>query len=74
MEQPSGSTKKQKSENSAAQVEPLTYSVEAFCKAVGVGATTTYKLIKEGKLKTVKIAGRRLIPATEARRLIQEAA
>ena len=51
---------------------PLAYRVNDFCKAVGVGRSTVYKLIDTGQLHTVLIGGRRLIPADEAKRLMQK--
>jgi len=47
------------------------YTVNQFInEVVPIGRTSLYKLIKEGKLKSVLIAGRRIIPATEADRLL----
>jgi excisionase family DNA binding protein len=54
------------------KLEPLAYQVDQFCKIIGIGRTAVYKLIKEGKLKTIYIGGRRLIPRSEALRLVQE--
>jgi excisionase family DNA binding protein len=49
---------------------PRAYGIKAFCSAYGVGRSTVYNLIAEGKLRTVKIAGRRLIPADAAEALL----
>jgi excisionase family DNA binding protein len=46
--------------------------VAQFCKAVGLGKTKFYELVRDGKIKTVVIGGRRLIPAAEAQRLVRE--
>ena len=35
-----------------------------------ISRTSLYKIIKQGKLKTVKIAGRRLVPVDEIEGLI----
>jgi excisionase family DNA binding protein len=51
---------------------PLAYRVAQFCKAVGLGKTKFYELVRDGKIKTVVIGGRRLIPADEAQRLVRE--
>lgn len=51
---------------------PLAYRVKTFCKSVGLGKTKLYELIRDGKIKTVVIGGRRLIPAEEAQRLVRE--
>jgi excisionase family DNA binding protein len=51
----------------------LAYRINDFAKAVGIGRTTIYKLIAEGKIRPIKIAGRVLIPAAEIARLLREA-
>jgi excisionase family DNA binding protein len=51
---------------------PLAYRVAQFCKAVGIRKTKFYELARDGKIKTVIIGGRRLIPADEAQRLVRE--
>jgi len=51
---------------------PLAYRVAQFCKAIGLGKTKFYELVRDGKIKTVVIGGRRLIPADEAQRLVRE--
>jgi excisionase family DNA binding protein len=40
--------------------------------AYGIGRSTIYKLMSEGKLATVKIGGRRLIPRDALEALISE--
>ena len=54
-------------------MRPDTLTIDAFCAADGIGRTNAYELIAAGKIKTVKIAGRRLVPTTEADRLLAEA-
>jgi len=49
--------------------EKLAYRVNEFCKAIGLSRSTFYKLLAEGKIKTVTVGGRRLVPAGEAERL-----
>jgi excisionase family DNA binding protein len=51
---------------------PLAYRVKHFCKSVGLGKTKFYELVRDGKIRTVLIGGRRLIPAVEAQRLVRE--
>ena len=58
----------------ALDVQPLLYRINDFVQVTGLGRSTTYRLIKEGKLRIVKIAGRTLIPADEVTRLIEAAA
>ena len=50
--------------------EPRAYRVNDFIKAFGIGRTSVYRLIKDGKLPSVMIGGRRLIPADAAEALI----
>ena len=52
----------------------LAWRVNLFCEAVGISRTSFYELVKQNKIRTVMIAGRRLVPDTEARRLLTEAA
>lgn len=47
------------------------YRVNEAVAAYGVGRTKLYALMKEGKLKTVKVGGRRLIPAESLEALLQ---
>jgi excisionase family DNA binding protein len=53
--------------------QPLAYRVNEFCSVVGLGRTTVYALIAEGKLATIKIGNRRLIPHEAAVALLEEA-
>lgn len=48
-------------------MDPVTVTVEHARKAIGIGNTTLYKLIGEGKLKTVKVGRRTLVQATAER-------
>jgi excisionase family DNA binding protein len=45
--------------------------VNDFCRRYGIGRSGVYKLLKEGKLPSVVIAGRRLIPRDAAEALLQ---
>jgi predicted site-specific integrase-resolvase len=53
-------------------VDRLGYRIPDYCEAVGISRSSVYELIKNGKLQSVLIAGRRIIPADEARRLMRE--
>jgi len=44
--------------------------VNEFCAAYGISRSTVYKLQAQGKLKTVLVAGRRLIPVDAAEALL----
>ena len=46
-------------------VLPVSYSVEDAAKALGIGRTFVFHLIKEGKLKAVHIGRRTLVPVAE---------
>ena len=48
----------------------LAFRVGEFCDAMRVSRSHVYQLIKQGKLKTVTLGGRRLIPVSEAQRLL----
>jgi excisionase family DNA binding protein len=43
-----------------------------FCDAYGLSRATAYKLMKAGKLRTVFVGGRRLVPVDAAETLIAE--
>jgi hypothetical protein len=45
----------------AAKPEPLTITVQRAKDLSGLGSTTIFALLKEGKLRSVKVEGRRLI-------------
>lgn len=49
----------------------LAYRVDEACAALGIGRSSIYQLVKSGKLKLIKIAGRSLIPRSELERLIK---
>lgn len=51
-------------------IEPDLLSVEEFCRAIGVGRTTTYELIAAREIVPIRIGRRTLIPRTEKDRLI----
>ena len=54
----------------AIQSDPVAYRVNDFLKAIGLGRTKFYALVKQGKIRTVVLGGRRLVPRSEALRLI----
>jgi excisionase family DNA binding protein len=53
-----------------APIERRALRVNDCAKAYGVGRSTVYKLIAEGKLATAKIAGRRVILRDSAEALL----
>jgi excisionase family DNA binding protein len=46
-------------------------SVKEFCGESGLSRSTTYKLIKSNKLRTIKVGKRRLIPVESAEALLR---
>ena len=50
------------SEPKHVQIEKRAYRIDEFCAAYGLGRTKVYELIKSGKLRTVLVDGRRLVP------------
>jgi excisionase family DNA binding protein len=61
-----------KSEIESSETNRLAFRVRCFCESVGIGRTKFYELVRDGKIKTVIIGGRRLVPADEAQRLVRE--
>ena len=51
--------------------DPRAYRVNDFCRLYGIGRSGVYKLLKEGKLPSVVIAGRRLVPRDAAEALLR---
>jgi excisionase family DNA binding protein len=46
------------------------YSMQEGCDALGITRPTMYKLISEGKVRTVMVGRRRLIPVAELDQLL----
>jgi predicted site-specific integrase-resolvase len=51
---------------------PLAYRVKPGCKRLGISEATFFKYKALGKIKTIKIGKRVLIPATEVARILEE--
>lgn len=49
------------------------YSIREVCEMLGIGLTTGWKLVKEGKLVAVKVAGRTVITAASVEALLTPA-
>jgi excisionase family DNA binding protein len=54
-------------------MEPIVTSVNGAAKALSLGRTSIYALIKEGRLETVKMGRRTLVKTDSIRRLIEQA-
>jgi len=52
-------------------IDKRAFRVDEFCEAYGIGRSGVYKLLKEGKLPSVVIAGRRVIPKDAAEALLR---
>jgi excisionase family DNA binding protein len=57
----------------SSEIPIKTLSINDACRALGIGRTAIYRLIGEGRVKAVKLAGRTLIAVSELDRLVQEA-
>lgn len=53
----------------ASQKDRWAYRVSDACLGLGISRTSFYELVKSGEIKTIKIAGRTLVPRTELERL-----
>lgn len=51
-------------------MEPVTISITGAAKALGLGRTTIYALISEGRLDTIKLGRRHLIKTASIKKLI----
>ena len=51
---------------------PLASTIPDTCRRLGIGRTLVYDLIKQGKLRPIKLGTRTLIPESELQRLITE--
>lgn len=56
------------------RVVPQAYSIEGFCAAYSLSRSKVYELISLGKLHSVRVGGRRLIPAEAGEALLRSAA
>jgi excisionase family DNA binding protein len=55
------------------RLEPLTVTVQEARRLTGLGNTTLYRLIGEGKLRTVKVGARTLVIYQSIKALIERA-
>jgi excisionase family DNA binding protein len=54
-------------------LEPVVTSVKDAAKALSLGRTSIYSLIKDGRLETVKLGRRTLIKIESIRNLVDDA-
>lgn len=55
-------------------MEPITVSINSTMSSLNLGRTKIYELIASGKLKTIKVGGRRLVHTDSIRALVGRAA
>lgn len=53
-------------------MEPITISIADAAKALSIGKTSLYRIISEGRLKTVRILGRQLVTVESLKALVGE--
>ncbi len=52
-------------------MEPIAVSVNEAARALSLGRTSVYALIKEGRLEVVKLGRRTLVKTASIRRLVE---
>lgn len=57
--------------NSTEHLRPQAYSVANFSKVYGLSRSTLYEMMSKGQLHSVRVGGRRLIPASEGEKLLK---
>jgi excisionase family DNA binding protein len=50
----------------------ITATIPEFCRVSGLGRSTTYELIDEGQLKSIKVGKRRLIVLASYRQMVAD--
>lgn len=59
-------------EGRVVEVQPILLSVEQASKALSVGRTEVFRLLREQRLRSIKRGRRRLIPRAELDRYVEE--
>lgn len=52
--------------------QPAAMNPEMAAASLGLGRTTTYRLIKEGRLRSIKVGRRRLVTVDEIARFLRD--
>jgi excisionase family DNA binding protein len=52
-------------------MEPIVISIADTAKALGLGRTSIYAMIGDGRLEAIKLGSRRLVTTASIRRLIE---
>lgn len=50
------------------------YSIAELCQTLGIGKTTAYSQIQAGRIKTLKVGRRTIVPATEVAAFLERLA
>jgi predicted DNA-binding transcriptional regulator AlpA len=58
--------------NKNSPTQRLAFRVNEFCHSLGISRTAFYGLVKDKKIRSILVAGRRLVPLSEAERLLGE--
>jgi excisionase family DNA binding protein len=56
--------------NDKPEPAPIVLTIEEACKALRVSKWSVYQLIRSGKLKTIKIGSRRVVPVAALHELV----
>lgn len=52
--------------------EPLANQIPDVCRRLGIGRSLLYELIKNGRIRSIKIGSRTLVPESELQRFVAE--
>jgi excisionase family DNA binding protein len=59
-------------EGRVVEVQPVLLRVEEVAKALGIGRSEVFRLLREERLRSVKVGRRRLIPRAELDKFVRE--
>jgi excisionase family DNA binding protein len=71
---PQGHVPRRRYPEAGSRIERRAFGVNEACQALGLSRSTIYKLIATERLRSVRVAGRRLIPADAVEALVAEGA
>lgn len=56
----------------SSSASPLTHSVGAAARLIGIGESTCWQLISRGRIHAIRVGGRTLVPAGEVERVLRD--
>ncbi|WP_395697895.1 helix-turn-helix domain-containing protein [Methylocella sp.] len=56
----------------ASSAEKLAYHMKEFCAALGISPSTAWAQVAAGKIATIRVGRRVLVPAAELQRILKE--